>query len=290
MDYQLGIVAALIAMVCWGFGDFLMQKAARKIGDWESLFYVSLFGTVVILPFIYGQLPLLISDPIGTILLFVTSVVLLGAALLDLTALKEGKLAVAEPIFVLEIPIATLFAFFLINEGVTLLQTILISGLMVGLVLVSLRNVHIKRKRWLEKGVLLAFVGSVFMGATNFAFGAASRHTSALMVNWFTSFFLVVVCLVYLAYKSKLHKLNLDGHRSPKLLLAFGALDNAAWIGFAYATVLVPIAIAVSISQCFIIITVLLGLYVSREKLLRHQQVGLVIAIALAILLAAVSG
>lgn len=289
MDYVLGVIAAVIAMVGWGFGDFLMQKSARKLGDWESLFYVCLFGTVVIFPFIYHQLPLLISNPFGTLLLLITSVVLLAAALLDLSALKDGKLAIAEPVFVLEIPVATLLAFFIISEGITLLQTVLIGGLMVGLMMVAIRSMHLKRRKWLEKGVLLAFLGSIFMGATNFAFGVASRATSALMVNWFTSLFLVLVCLAYLAYKSKLHKLSLDGHKNLKLLLAFGALDNAAWIGFAYATVFLPIAIAVSISQCFIIITVLLGIFVSREKLLRHQKIGVVVAIVLAITLAAIT-
>ncbi len=285
----MGVLAAVVAMFCWGFGDFLIQKFARKIGDWESIFYISIFGAVVILPFIYGQLQPLLSNLEGLALLLIASLVLLIAALLDFEALKEGKIAVAEPIFVLEVPVAALLAFFIINEGVSLLQTLLIGGLIVGLVLVSLRNSHFKRKRWLEKGAVLAFIGSLFMGATNFMFGIAARQTSALMVVWFTSLFLAVACIAYLAWKSKLHKLSLDGHKAPLLLLALCIFDNSAWIAFTYATVLTPIAIAVSISQCFIIITVLLGLFVSKEKLLNHQKVGLVIAVVLAIALAAIS-
>ena len=64
-----GVLAAVIAMVCWGFGDFLIQRFARRIGDWESLFYISLFGAIVILPFIYGQLHLLLSNMKGLALL-----------------------------------------------------------------------------------------------------------------------------------------------------------------------------------------------------------------------------
>ncbi len=109
------------------------------------------------------------------------------------------------------------------------------------------------------------------------------------MVNWFTSLFLAVVCIAYLAHKSKLHKLRIDGGKKAGLLFGLCVFDNTAWIAFAYATVLVPIAIAVSISQCFIIITVLLGIFVSREKLMRHQKIGVVIAIALAIALAAIT-
>jgi drug/metabolite transporter (DMT)-like permease len=290
MDYALGILAAVIAMVSWGFGDFLIQKSTRRVGDWEALFYISIFGAIVILPFIYGQLPALVANAGELALLLMTSLVLLVAALFDFEALKEGKIAIAEPIFVIEIPVAALLAFFVISEGITLMQTALIGGLIVGLVLVSVRKIDFKRRKWLEKGVVLAFIGSLFMGTTNFLFGIAARETSALMVNWFTSLFLAVVCIAYLAHKSKLHKLALDGRKRLDLLLGLCILDNTAWIAFAYATVLLPIAIAVSISQCFIIITVLLGIFVSREKLLRHQKIGVVIAIVLAIALAAITG
>jgi drug/metabolite transporter (DMT)-like permease len=289
MGYELGILAAVVAMIGWGVGDFLMQKSARRIGDWESLFYVSLFGLIALFPFIYGQLHLLLLDLKGLVLLVATSIVLLVAALLDFEALKDGKIAVTEPIFVLEIPVASLLALFIIHEGISLIQTVLIGGLIVGLVLVSLRSSHFKRKRWLEKGVVLAFVGSIFMGATGFVFGVAARETSALLVNWFVSLFLILACIVYLLWKSRLHRLASDWRKGTIVLLAFCALDLIAWVGFAYATVLTPIAIAMSISECFIIITVLLGIFVSHEKLMRHQKVGLVIAIVLAIALAAIS-
>jgi hypothetical protein len=34
----IGVGFAFIAMLCWGVGDFLIQKSARKLGDWETLF------------------------------------------------------------------------------------------------------------------------------------------------------------------------------------------------------------------------------------------------------------
>ena len=158
-----------------------------------------------------------------------TSLVLLVAALLDFEALKEGKIAVAEPVFVLEIPVAALLAYVLIGEGITIIQTLLMGGLIVGLVLVSVRRINLGRRKWLEKGVVLAFLGSLFMGATNFLFGIAARETSALMVNWFTSLFLMVVCLAYLAYKLKLHKLRLDVGKSTGC--SSGCAPSTTWHG-----------------------------------------------------------
>ena len=62
---------------------------------------------------------------------------------------------------------------------------------------------------------------------TGFVFGVAARETSALMVNWFTSLFLVIVCIIYLTHKSRLHKLRMDGHRGTTLLLALAPWTTA---------------------------------------------------------------
>jgi uncharacterized membrane protein len=53
---------------------------------------------------------------------------------------------------------------------------------------------------------------------------------------------------------------------------------------------LAPIAISVSISQSYIIITVLLGMLVNKESLRRHQKAGLFLVIVSAIILAYISG
>lgn len=290
MNAELGIGLAFVAMFFWGFGDFMIQKFARKIGDWESLFYISILGAVILLPFIYGELPSVLLNLNELLILLLASFTLLLAALLDFETLKKGKIAVAEPIFALEIPISALLAFFIISEGIGLVQITLIMGLVIALVLVSLKRYRMGKRAWLEKGVVIAILGSIFMGVTNFMFGIGARITSALMINWFTSLFLAIACLVYLASKSKLHRLRLDMNKQKVLLLGMCVFDNGAWIAFAYSMVFAPIAISVSISQCYIIITVLLGVFVAREKLKTHQKVGIILAIAFAIALAAVTG
>ena len=90
MSLALGITLAFITMLCWGFGDFLIQKSARKFGDVETLFLISFFGAIVLLPFIYGQLNSIFTIS-NLIILSITSVVMLIGALLDFEALKKGK-------------------------------------------------------------------------------------------------------------------------------------------------------------------------------------------------------
>ncbi|MBU3978359.1 EamA family transporter [Patescibacteria group bacterium] len=59
----MGILFAFIALFSWGIGDFLIQKSTRKFGDWLALFYICAFSTVVLLPFVYKDLGVVISNP-----------------------------------------------------------------------------------------------------------------------------------------------------------------------------------------------------------------------------------
>ena len=116
MALELGIMFAFAALVFWGFGDFLIQRSTRKLGDWETLFVITAFGVVILTPFIYSdpEFALLFEDK--TFLMFTgISVVLLLAAILDFEALKRGKIAVVEPIYALEVPISAILAFMIIN-------------------------------------------------------------------------------------------------------------------------------------------------------------------------------
>jgi hypothetical protein len=61
MSADVGIGFAFVAMLAWGIGDFYIQKSARAIGDWGALFAVTFFGVVVLLPFVYDDIPDLFS-------------------------------------------------------------------------------------------------------------------------------------------------------------------------------------------------------------------------------------
>jgi len=261
MGVELGIILAFVAMLCWGFGDFLIQKSTRKFGDWETLFIITLFGAIVLLPFVYKDIPEVFSshDKSFIILLF-ASVILLFAALLDFEALKKGKLAVVEPLWSLEIPVSILLAFFIIKEFPNLYQISLIVCLVTGLFLVSLRSYRLDRKVWLERGTILALLAAIVMGSANFFVGMGSRATDPLMMNWFLNIFIALASFFYLSYNKKLSKLFRDVKSNKSFLLGMSVLDNGAWIAFAFSMLLIPIAIAVALSESYIIIAVLLGM------------------------------
>ena len=281
----LGILCAVIALLGWGFGDFFIQRSTRKFGNWETLFIITLFGALVIFPFIIGELPSLF-DTKTFLILGGASIVILFGAIYEFEAFRKGKLSVIEPLLSLEVPISVLLAFFFLGEVLGVSQYVLILVLLTGLILVSLEKTSFSKKVWLEKGVLIGALGALIMGAANFGVGFAARESSPLMINWFLNVFIALVCYGRLKYYGKHTAMWQNCWRYKHFLGKMCILDNAAWIAFAYAMVLAPIGIAVALSESYILIGVMLGMFVNKEKLRSHQKVGLVLALGAAIWLA----
>lgn len=284
MGVEIGIIFAFIAMLCWGFGDFLIQKSARKFGDWETMFIITLLSTVVLTPFLYKEALLIFSEGYSSFLLLLgASVVLMAAGLLDFEALKQGKLSVIEPIWSLEIIISAALAFFIAGEVISNIQIVTIISLIAGLCMVSLRSYHLSKKIWLEKGVFIAILASITMGLANYLTGEGARSTNALITIWFIHGVLMIFSLVYLVAKKDTKKLFKHIKQNKSFVLSMSVLDTLAWIAFAASMKFAPISIAVALSESYIIITVLLGMYVNKEYLRTHQKIGLILAIVSAI-------
>ncbi|MFA5793430.1 MAG: hypothetical protein WC897_06265, partial [Candidatus Gracilibacteria bacterium] len=89
-----GILFAFGALLCWGFGDFFIQKSTRAIGIWKSLFFIGASGIVAIFPFIFDQLGALLREPRHLAILSLAGIVVLFTALFEFESLRRGKLAI----------------------------------------------------------------------------------------------------------------------------------------------------------------------------------------------------
>lgn len=288
MSVSVGIGLAFVAMLCWGIGDFLIQRSTRKFGDWETIFLITGFGTLVLFPFVFKDLPGLFALNMRTALwvLIGTGILHLFAALLELESLKRGKIAVMEPLWSLEIPAAGLFAFLLLGERLTFYEIGIIALLIIGLFLVSFRGRVLSHRHFLERGVRFAIAGALTMGIAAFFTGWSARLTNPLVANFAVNVFLVVVSGMYLLRHGRLSQPFRDIKTNSGIIVPMAIADNAAWIAYAFALTLIPIGIATALSESYIIIAVILGLAISHERLEFHQKVGLVVAITAAVTLA----
>lgn len=287
---EIGIALAFVAMLCWGFGDFFIQKSARKVGDTETLFLISVIGLVLLFPFFIMRLPQVWqASSVQIVVLGIASMAILVSAVLQFEALRVGKLSIIEPTWSLEIPAAAFFAFLLLSESINLSQIILIIILVISLSVVSYKGGKISKKVLLEKGIFYAVAGAILMGGANFFMGWGSRITDPIVVNFVTDFFMTFVTGLMLFSRGRLLSTFKDFGKNINVVLPMGIADKAAWVAFTFSMVLAPIAIAVALSESYIIVVVLLGLYINKEKLSKHQFFGLVFAISAAVILAAIT-
>ncbi len=254
------------------------------MGDWESLFFVVLFASIVLSPFVYQALIGL--SGFHWLLLGGTSVVILVASLLDFDALRVGKMSVVEPIYAMEVIVSIALATLVVGELITIQQFVLVLALLVGVVLVANKRFSGMHMRTLEKGIWTAVLATIGMGTSNFLFGYGAREMDALIITWFTSVFMTIVTFFYIIFVQRSHSLGRDWRHNKWLILGVGSADVVAWVSYASSTLYLPIGLATGLTEVYIALAVVLGLFFNREKLRLHQYIGLVLSIFAAITLA----
>ena len=287
---SLGILCAFITLFAWGFGDFFLQRAIRIIGSVRTLFVLGFFGSVAVFPFVVRDLIALEGSKLLFPLAAGTTVVI--AALFNFEALRRGKLAVVTPVISLELPIAVMGAAFLASEIPSAPESALIFVVFMGIMLAvtTLRATGTHLSDFFEKGAFLALCTSFWMALTTVLVGIAGRETTPLVAVWFTQLFACVGSAALIALRGGFAGILPDLRRHPKLFLSICLFDNAAWISITVAMSLIPIAIASTISEAYVALLVPLGIWFNRERMTRHQIVGIIIVIGGVLALAWVSG
>jgi drug/metabolite transporter (DMT)-like permease len=280
MSHSIGIIFAFVALLGWGFGDFFIQKSTRLLGSsWKSLFLIGMIGLIVLFPFVRNEI--FILDAGELVLLGALGVVILFTALFDFEALRRGKIAIVEPVMSIELPLTVALSVTLANETLSWVQIILIAMVFAGIMLaVTFTNIH-KRlgKGVLERGVIFAGIGAVGLALVSFLTGISSQRISPLMAIWFSNLVFTLICLVYILAKGQFRGMIEGLKKHPAPILAMSIFDNSAWVAYAFATTYIPISIAITISEGYVALAALLGLFVNREKLKPHQKLGVALTI-----------
>ena len=279
MEGFVGLGFALVTLLMWSVGDFFIQRSSRQIGIWKSLFAISLFGTVIPLPFVWDRLPTIMEAPQGLVLLATLGLVMICGALFEFEALKRGKLAIVEPMFGVEIPITLGLSIGLGFDRISIVQGLLVLLISIGVILAAFKPKGVRSVRHvLEKGIVLAAIGASAMALTNFLTGVGSRETDPLATIWFINAFATVVSLAFIIARREYTFLS-DLKKYYPAILGESIFDNVAWFSFAYSMTLLPISIATAISESYIALAVLLGLHFNAERLSRSQFLGVAVAI-----------
>ncbi len=274
----LGLLFAFVALIGWGFGDFFIQKTTRIIGVYKTLFFICVGAGVVLFPFVFHEIATYTLADYQSIA--VLSGIIFVYALVIFRAFERGKLSVVESVIAFELPLTVSLGVFVGGESLTFSQFLLFLVIFAGIALAaSSRLDHLNwRTHIFERGVTLAFVAAFLSALTNFFVGTYSQQMSPLFVIWATHSILALLCAAFIIVRGETRSLLSAVRKHPFPILAQSIFDNIAWIGYAFATSLIPISITVMISESYIALAAFLGYFVGRETLHRHQIVGATIA------------
>ncbi len=283
------LFAAFGAMLLWGVGDFLIQHSTRKVGNLESLAFISLIGTIGLFPFVLPELP-----PKNPGLLLVIGAVTFLVSLVNFEALRQGKLSVVEVILGIELPITALLGFVFFGEVISIAQAALILLILAGGATMAIDSFSIGRGKprpcrvitKLEKGATLAVITAVGMAAMNLVVATGSRQVSPIMAIWVPWLLMGAASLLLLWKNGRLGGLLGKGVRFRRLVIGMGIVDTLAWLFYATAVVKNGLAITTAITESYPAIALFLGVFVNREKIAKHQWFGAAVALLASVLLA----
>ncbi len=291
----LGIMAAFGAFITWGVGDFATQRSIRKAGSLETLFYICIFGTAVLLPFVWNRIPGAFSDGHVLSLLLAAGIVGLVSAVINFEAFKQGKLSVVEPVMSSELVFTALIGVVFVGERLSFVQGALMAVVFFGIVLTMVQRQTIawwqvwRHRPRIERGVLLAAVGAIAMSGYNVYTGLASIATDPLMAVWYTHLIICIILSTWFISRKKVSAVYRTGIIEWRALLFSASFDNVAWILFATAVLALPISVTIGITESYVVLAMLLGIFINKEQVRRHQLVGGIIAVGAAITLAIIS-
>jgi drug/metabolite transporter (DMT)-like permease len=275
---DIDILAALGAMIAWGFGDFIIQKATRVIGDMEALAWIGVVGTIGMLPFVWHDFAL-VATRSNFLVLLLLGVINFAVGIVNFEALKRGKISVIEVIIVAELPVAVLLGIFFLGESLSFFQALLVALVFLGIILIAAEPGAIKKRHFIEKGAILALIAAAGYGLIDFLTAVGAKTVSPLLTIWFAWATFTVICLVYMAWSGGLRRFFKNAGRHAPLIIGMGLIDTFAWVLFAFAVRSNELAITVAITESYPAIGLILGVAVNREKVVAHQYLGAAIAV-----------
>jgi len=271
-----GILFALLAMISWGVGDYFIQKVSRIFGIWKCIFFISITGVIILAPFALHDFSFL-HGARSILFIIVAAFIMLIASVFDFEALRQGKLAVMEPIISTELPIAALLAVVLWRESLSLMSWLIIVVIFAGTVLAVTqhhRQLHY-HKRIFERGVIFAFTAALCLALLDVVMGASSQTSAPLLTVWLVWIGTGIFSFCYLLAHKQVTELKKNFRDHAAILLMVGVFDMLGWLGFCLASARMSIALTTAIAESYVAITILLGLIINREKILWHQKIGI---------------
>ena len=174
------------------------------------------------------------------------------------------------------------------KESLSFVQIALMALVFVGVALMAMRDYPPHLLRRFEKGVWLALITALGLGLLDFFTASAARSYSPILAIWLPWTTFTIACFILLARRGALRSMPSHFARYAPLIIPMVLFDGAAWVTYAYALERGSLAIVTAITESYPALALILGVWLNREFIKKHQWTGAGLALLGSISLAVI--
>lgn len=276
----LSILSGIAGMFGWGLYDFLGGVFAKQIGPYKSFFWSQLAGlaTMFVLGFVTTPR---VNVPLNLALWFPVAALLYSAGyLFFFKGFEVGNMSIIAAAMNLWAVFTMLFAFTFMGQRLSATQTVGVVMILAGVTLASLNWSEIQQRRFqLSSGVREAIAGAFFFGIYWNVSEIIVEEVGWLVSTVLIKFGIVIFMLLFSILSKRGMSLAGSSAKTVSAILLMGVIEAGAVAFVNYGLTIGDAILITPIASALSIVTILLAIIFLKDKITRHQGLGIAIAI-----------
>jgi drug/metabolite transporter (DMT)-like permease len=277
----LSIVLGIGGMIGWGIYDFLGSVFAKQVGSFKALFWSQLAGllSILVLAFTFKTS---INVPIFVLVLFPIAAIFYSAGyLFFFKGFEIGNVSIIAATMNLWAVFTMVFAFLLMGQRLSTMQTIGVMMILAGATLASIHWNEISNQSFqLSAGVKEAIFGAFFFGAFWNISELISEEVGWLLTTLLVKFGIIVFLLLFaLPAKQAIGVTNIST-KTKIMILLMGMIEAGAVALVNYGLTIGDAILITPIASALSVVTIALAIIFLNDKVTKIQGVGILTTIA----------
>lgn len=279
----IALIGGTIAMLGWGFGDFIAKTIIDKIGKYSAIAFIQFTTLIFYIPFLffYSEIPSLSVTFFVQISIFSLFDFIAWFALYK--AFEEGKLSIVNPISSSYAILATIISGLFFGEIFTSLKIVAISIVLLGILLTAIDLKELKNGLQLSdlsKGVPFAIMAFTIYGFYIPFWDKFIDGNGWMVTSFIGRLITLIFTITYMLTKK--HSIN-NPFKLGKymyVLLIAGMLQAVAATGFNWGVnASSQTSITAAVSSSYALVVVLLAYIFLKERISISQYLGVLLII-----------
>lgn len=279
------VIAGLVTALCWGTADYTSRSQSERIGYYRSIIYSMIVTLVVLVPVTPFVSPNLVAPPWALLVLAISGAINFVAFTFLYRAFHKGVVSVVAPVAYTYPAVTTVLSIALLGTFLPTVQILAITGIILGVILVSTRFSELSRSLSgkgaanLTAGFIPALGASATFGIVYVGVGYAAPLVSVVIPV--TVLRIVGISMGFLlAPALKQDARPVKGVFS-KGIITIGVLETVGFLSLTYG-ISIPggsLPVVTAISGMGGAVAASYGLAFLKERLEPNQMIGVVLSL-----------